>query len=434
MKGDNPDMLQGRDRGEKSEARMTWIISYTPVSKEPRVIRQIQALEQEGWQVVVFGLKGKTQCPETWNFVELPIHDTFFRGRIGFAFTLLAAKIVGIVRLLAMLLGRYGCNATQKELGGRLHQALLPPYWLKKRVIRNFAHKNECKRPDLVISHDYFTSDIGLEMARKANAKLIVDCHEYALGQYAHDPRWAHWHRPHIKALQDYVFTRADAVTTVCPGIAGLIQADHGLAKPVRVIRSVPFYECHPYRPVGPLITVLYHGEIYPSRGLHVAVRSMRWWRPEFRLVLRGYSDPAYVLHLRDLAAEHGVRNRLFIEEPVPFNEIIPTANLADVGYFVHQDVSPQRRFVLPNKFFEYIMAGLALVVSDLPEMAGLVRHFECGSLVPDFNEESIASTINALDAESINTMKKRSLEAAKKLNWEKEKESMMTLYRKILQ
>ena len=75
---------------------------------------------------------------------------------------------------------------------------------------------------------------------------------------------------------------------------------------------------------------------------------------------------------------------RLTIEPPVPFDQIVPAANRADIGYFVHLDTSPQRRFVLPNKFFEYVMAGLALCVSDLPEMARLVRQYDMGVLVPE--------------------------------------------------
>lgn len=105
-----------------------------------------------------------------------------------------------------------------------------------------------------------------------------------------------------------------------------------------------------------------------------MAVRSMRLWCSEFRLVLRGYSDPEYVKPLWEIAHEAAVANRLTIESPVPFKKIIPSANQADVGYFVRLDTSTQRRFALPNKLFEYVMAGLALAVSDMPEVARLVR------------------------------------------------------------
>jgi glycosyltransferase involved in cell wall biosynthesis len=237
-----------------------------------------------------------------------------------------------------------------------------------------------------------------------------------------------------VIGLQDYFLSRADAVTTVCEGIARLLDREQELRRPVRVVRSVPFYTPQPFRPTGDTIIVLYHGEIYRSRGLHLAVRSMRLWRPEFRLLLRGYSDPSYVEELWRIARDAGVEGRVTIEPPVPFDQIVPAANRADIGYFVHQDISPQRRFVLPNKFFEYVMAGLALCVSDLPEMANLVKRFGFGQLVEACEEEAIAAAINSLDRQRIDAMKRRSIEAARELSWESEKQRMLSLYEELFQ
>ena len=79
-------------------------------------------------------------------------------------------------------------------------------------------------------------------------------------------------------------------------------------------------------------------------------------------------------------------------------------------------------------------MAGLALVVSDLPEMARLVRQYEFGELVPECEEEHIARIINSLHPVRIDEMKMNSLAAAKELNWDVEKEKMMSVYREILE
>jgi glycosyltransferase involved in cell wall biosynthesis len=248
-----------------------------------------------------------------------------------------------------------------------------------------------------------------------------------------HDQRWVRWHRPVVKALQDSFYPRVSGVTTVCDGIANLLATEHYLKRRACVVRSTPFYIEQPFRATGDVITVLYHGEIFPTRMLHIAVRSLRLWRPEFRLVLRGYADAAYLKELRQIASDAGVSSRLVIEPPVPFAQIVPAANQADIGYFVHLDTSPQRRFALPNKFFEYVMAGMALVVSDMPEMARLVRKYDLGELVPECEEEAIARVINSLDRAAIDRMKQSSLKAAKELNWQCEKDKMLTFYEEIL-
>lgn len=420
--------------GTSKGARTAWIISYTPASRAPRVIRQAHALEGAGWRVFVFGLAGPTDCPPGWHFVELPADDPYLQARSKAASTLRALVIKGaaVLRRGALLVTRFGFTPGLRQAGGRLHQALILAFRWKREAIWSFFLESPAARPDLVLCHDYFTADIGLRLARCHGARFVVDCHEYARGQYMHDPRWVRWQRPCVTAVQDYYLSRADAVTTVCDGIASLLAAEQTLRRPIRVVRSMPFFSPQPFRPTGEVVTVLYHGEIYRPRGLHVAIRSMRLWRPGFNLVLRGYSDPAYVEELWRIARETGVEERLTIEPPVPFDQIVPAANRADIGYFVHHDTSPQKRFVLPNKFFEYVMAGLALCVSDLPEMAHLVKKYELGQLVSSCQEEAIAEAINSMDRERIDATKRRSIEAARELNWESEKHRMLSLYEEL--
>jgi glycogen synthase len=121
------------------------------------------------------------------------------------------------------------------------------------------------------------------------------------------------------------------------------------------------------------------------------------------------------------------------IEGPVPASEMIERANAdADVGFFVQADLSPQKRFTLPNKFFEYVTAGLALCVADLPEMAPFVTEHELGLLVSQPTPEAIAAAVNSLDRETIDRYKRNSLEAAKVLDWNLEKEVMLGLYDRL--
>jgi asparagine synthase (glutamine-hydrolysing) len=416
---------QGQGGGGHKTA---WIISYTPVAKEPRVIRQAKALEEAGWQVCVFGLQGLAPCPPSWCFVGL-IEKSLPRS-IKAA---LLARGARLLRMTGAAIARFGMLSSIRFMGARLNHWATFSYHRKRQTILKFLEAYPEHRPQLVLCHDYFTAEVALEVGQRAGAPVSVDCHEYALGQYMHDERWVHWHRPVVKALQDCLYARVDGITTVCEGIAKLITSEHALKEPARVVRSVPFYSAQPFRATGDVITVLYHGEIFPTRMLHVAVRSLHLWRPEFRLVLRGYADKSYVELLHKIAGETGVADRLVIEAPVPFDQIVPAANRADIGYFVHLDESPQRRLALPNKFFEYVMAGLALVVSDMPEMARLVGEHEMGALVPECDEESIARTINALDRPAIDRMKRNSLKAAEELNWDHEKGNMLAFYEEIL-
>ena len=48
-----------------------WIISFTPVGKEPRVLRQASWLYNNGFNVFIFGLSSKSILPKEYNFINL---------------------------------------------------------------------------------------------------------------------------------------------------------------------------------------------------------------------------------------------------------------------------------------------------------------------------------------------------------------------------
>jgi len=107
-------------------------------------------------------------------------------------------------------------------------------------------------------------------------------------------------------------------------------------------------------------------------------------------------------------------------------------AAVFDVGLFALPPHSKQNVHVLPNKFFEYMMAGLALVVSELPEMKRLLRHHDLGLLIETVAPEAIAKVINQLDRITIDRFKLNSLQAAKALNWQTEGARFLELSRRV--
>jgi glycogen(starch) synthase len=98
-----------------------------------------------------------------------------------------------------------------------------------------------------------------------------------------------------------------------------------------------------------------------------------------------------------------------------------------DVGLFALPGHSLQNFHVLPNKFFEYTMAGLALCVSDLPEMSRLLHGYELGRLIADVTPQAVAAAINGFDRASIDRFKQNAGKAALELNWEVEARAFLS-------
>jgi glycosyltransferase involved in cell wall biosynthesis len=201
------------------------------------------------------------------------------------------------------------------------------------------------------------------------------------------------------------------------------------LAGPVLTVRNTPAFVEARFRPTGDPIRVLYHGIIAPNRGLEATIDSVPDWRAEFSLTIRGPAEQHYADALRQRIEQRGMADRIFLAPPVPMTELVQEAASFDIGFFALPGNSRHNEFALPNKFFEYIMAGLALCVTDLPEMHRLIRQYELGITISRVTPAAIAKAINHFDRDLIDACKRRSLAAARELCWERESERLINAY-----
>jgi glycosyltransferase involved in cell wall biosynthesis len=401
--------------------RHALIVSLTPVSGEPRVLRQARALHEAGWKVSVAGFRGRGTPPDFWRYIEV---DHVLPDRVAWWSSVVQRNLDLMGSRAEKLRSRFRDSAAERSYWSR------PGY---EGIYQHLAYVDPGDY-DLILAHDWFTAPLAERLAEKQGVPYSIDLHEYARGQYMSRRIWRLVDRPWVHAMQKRYLPRAAALTTVCDGIADLIHDEYDLTERPTVVRSVAQYQDLPVRPTGEGVTALYHGILAPARGLEESIASAPLWDPGIRLVIRGPGPASYVAELRNLIERGGVGDRVTVEDPVPAAEMIERANAdADIGFFVQPDHSPQKRFALPNKFFEYVTARLALCVSDLPEMARLVREHDLGVLVPEPSPEGIAAALNALDRKAIDRFKRRSDDAAAVLNWDVEKQVMLRLYDRIV-
>ena len=381
------------------------ILSLSPVFDDPRIRRQAVTLESEGWSVYLVGYEGRSRGSAKWNFIALDKELVRVRGRSNclIPLSLLWSKFAET---------HYWYVPGNRYIWGRLNQS----DW------------------NLVIANDYPTVPLAAAIARVTGAAYVVDCHEYARAQIpvkglGAKLRWTLFRRSYVDAINRRFLPGARAVSTVCDGIAELLYRDYGLVKRPAVIRSVPEYERHTFRPCSKTIRVLYHGAAVPSRGLEQAIDSIPMWRPEFKLCLRLVASEDYLRVLKNRTAKNEVVDRVEFLPPVPFTEMVTRAAEADIGYCVLENFSPQRQFTCPNKFFEYAMAGLAIVCSDLPELRKVGDRYGHCMFVDGYDSNEIARCINDLSVCKIHELKKNSLAAAEHLCWEREQRVMMDSY-----
>ncbi len=175
---------------------------------------------------------------------------------------------------------------------------------------------------------------------------------------------------------------------------------------------------------------MLYHGHIKAERALDRLVQSVEHWHPKFRLVIRGMGRRALWSTYAPWQERSPASDRIRLEPAVPMTELVRFASEADVGIHPLPPLSDEEPYTLPNKLFEYMMAGLALCVSDLPDMADVVRSHRAGVTIAELSPLGIARAVNSLDQQTIDYYRGNALAAAQELNWDRESTRLVGVVR----
>jgi glycosyltransferase involved in cell wall biosynthesis len=331
-------------------------------------------------------------------------------------------------------------DETEVAGGFRLRSAT-PAKWMRRlprtlwRVIAlgSIARGARAERPDVVHANDIATLIPGYLAARLSGVALVYDTHEYAVGVPYRKAVWA-WLAATIERL---LIRRCDAVITVSDGIAERLQARYGLAERPVVVRNVP--DLPPPNPgtapdlrremeIGEAPLVLHQGAVADGRGGGNLVRAVAQMDSAHLLFLG--ADGAFADSLRELGIRLGLDGRLHFYPPVALAELLSYTSQADVGVSLLEDTCENHRLALPNKLFEYLAAGLPVVVSDLPEMRRLVGDRSVGWTTDPGDPADIARVLElALADRDDPALQERVRAAAAELNWPHERSRLTGLY-----
>lgn len=268
-----------------------------------------------------------------------------------------------------------------KVMGNRAWRRLEPGLWDLELAYGPVIDK---LAPEVIHSHDFRMLGVGARAAVRAKAKgrplkLLWDVHEYVPGvrPWRDNDRWLPAHVAYEREYASY----ADAVVTVSPTLAEMLQLDHNLPALPSVVLNAPTVD--PYLGLStdskrirlqcgidvdvPLL--VYSGAAAPQRGLDIMIEALPYLPDAHVALVVSSPGSDYVKSLVALAQKLGCEDRLHLPPYVPYDEVVDLLSGADIGVIpIHHH--PNHEIALITKFFEYSHAKLPLVVSDVRTMA----------------------------------------------------------------
>lgn len=139
--------------------------------------------------------------------------------------------------------------------------------------------------------------------------------------------------------------------------------------------------------------------------------------------------DSAYGQKLKTLAKPNP---RIRFLPTVPMQDLPKFGNQYDIGLFLLYPNTFNHKMVLPNKFFEFIQARLAVAVWPSQEMTRILDQYQNGIYSEDFDVESMARIMNNLTKDDIIRMKHQSRLAARELHAGKNQEELKRIVERL--
>lgn len=421
-----------------------------PVTNDPRVRREAATLVGAGYQVVVIGVEieeghNREQWLDGYRIIRVA-HPRSILSHGLRQFKQFSPELYDALRWLyrriksgTQVTGQDSKEKTVQTIDRQLSTTYLTKLRADLRTIINMLWLNVAlaraalkQHADIYHAHDLDTLFAGYLATRWTGKKLVYDFHELYTEQYGPGVKTALWHW-YYSTLEKLLVKRTTMRLTVCDSLGAWLSERYGV-NGVVTVRNVPSYQT-----ITPALVkqkrkgvVIYQGLYARDRGLEQLIESARYIE-EALILFRGYGDMEN--QLRALPRKMGVEKRVLFAPPVPMTDLVRTASEADIGMAPFIPVCLNTQLCLPNKLFEYMMAGLAILGTDLPEMRRIILGHNVGAVCNPNDPKDIGRAINELlqDQSLLRVMKCNALRAARvHYNWEIEERRLVQAYKGV--
>jgi glycosyltransferase involved in cell wall biosynthesis len=292
-----------------------------------------------------------------------------------------------------------------------------------------FVQKNEV---DIVNVHILDLLPMGVFIKWICGTKLIYDAHELET-ETVHKRGLS---KKLSKLVERLFIAFADMTIVVGKGIEDWYRETYNMDKIITVM-NCPWHQ-EPYGtnylreqldiPETKKI-VLYQGGLFLGRGIEGLLDAFaREDDGKHVFVCMGFGElDGYI---RSYAEKH---QNIYLQPAAHPDEILYYTCSADCGVAYIDNPSLNDRLCLPNKLFEFLMAGLPVMVNDAPEMKRLVEASQVGAVLSELNYDEILRGLSEIAQMDRGTLADNIRAAGQEYCWENQEKIMIDGYKTYL-
>ncbi len=324
---------------------------------------------------------------------------------------------------------KFICFEGQKNVLGRLGQ-LRVLYRLGKRVDADVYHCNEIE-----------SWIVGVLLKWRNRCRVVFDVHE-VYSTNVSERLFARPVRPVVEGLVRIYFRM------LLPFTDRLVFAKQSVQKdfpplPSKVVLARNYSETEgastrvcDHRNDGH-VTALHLGAINRGRGWPQLLEALTHVENErVRLSVVGRFGDGTEEQFKEELVRRGIADHVEFTPWIPYEEVPDYTATCQIGLITFQPVHDNFTNALPHKLFDYMLAGLPVIVPDFAvEVREIVRESGCGILVDTTKPNAIAAAIDKLadDPEMRIAMGNRGREAVLgRYNWEREAAALIEMYHEL--
>jgi len=267
---------------------------------------------------------------------------------------------------------------------------------------------------------------------------LIYDANEFFAGHKLFDEsRRRKWFWLSFEKL---LIPYLDVLLTVSEPLAGFYRKRYPSLKKIEVIRNLPSISVTKNLHLGDqkrssdIVRLGFHGFFLPGRALYQIIEAISHLN-DLPIETTFIGDGILKSDMVRKIEEYHLENRIQILPFVNNDELIPLISKSDIGLSIIEPDCINRTYALPNKFFEFIMARVPVLASNIPTLQTYIEKYQVGRTVDPYNIEDISRTLREMVTNNKQRLSWRDncATAALDLSWETESKLLQDLYRKLL-